>query len=207
MAACVLTYEDVVRELGLTEHPEGGAYRETWRGGQTESPRSRAVGTAMYYLLRGGGKGKLHRVTDSAEIWHWYGGGAVQLTLAPPGAGGNGKNKAGRRVFTLGCDLLAGQRPQCLIPAGWWQQARALAGEWSLCGCTVSPGFEFCGLELADTPLTPVGVPAEYAPPPSDGACSDSDSRASLAALSPRDAPVSPDGECAAAPERPAEVP
>ena len=42
----------------------------------------------------------------------------------------------------LGNELTAGERPQIVVPAGWWQSARSL-GDWTLVGCTVAPGFEF----------------------------------------------------------------
>jgi len=58
--------------------------------------------------------------------------------------------EAGRaETRTLGTDLLNGELPQHVIPTGWWQQARSL-GDWTLVGCTVSPGFEFSGFEMAD---------------------------------------------------------
>ena len=52
---------------------------------------------------------------------------------------------------TLGVDLDAAQRPQSVVPAGWWQRARTL-GEWSLVGCTVAPPFTFDVFELAPGP-------------------------------------------------------
>jgi predicted cupin superfamily sugar epimerase len=38
--------------------------------------------------------------------------------------------------------------PQLVVPTGWWQAARS-TGDWTLVGCTVSPGFRFEGFELA----------------------------------------------------------
>jgi uncharacterized protein len=49
---------------------------------------------------------------------------------------------------TLGPDLAAGEQPQAIVPAGGWQAAESL-GAWTLVGCTVAPGFEFEGFELA----------------------------------------------------------
>jgi len=48
----------------------------------------------------------------------------------------------------LGMDLAAGARPQIVVPAGAWQAAQSLGG-WTLVGCTVAPGFEFSGFEMA----------------------------------------------------------
>ena len=41
-----------------------------------------------------------------------------------------------------------GERPQVVVPAGAWQAA-ASTGAHTLVSCTVSPGFEFAGFELA----------------------------------------------------------
>jgi predicted cupin superfamily sugar epimerase len=55
---------------------------------------------------------------------------------------------------TLGPDVLAGQHPQVLVPAGHWQAAEPLGG-WVLVSCVVSPGFEFSGFELAPEGWSP----------------------------------------------------
>ncbi|MEM6358425.1 MAG: cupin domain-containing protein, partial [Pseudomonadota bacterium] len=40
-------------------------------------------------------------------------------------------------------------------PEGWWQTACSL-GAYTLVGCTVSPGFEFSGFEMAPPDWRPV---------------------------------------------------
>jgi hypothetical protein len=59
-----------------------------------------------------------------------------------------------RRDIRLGPDLAAGERPQAVVPAGAWQQAASL-GDWTLVGCTVAPGFQFAGFELAPPGFEP----------------------------------------------------
>ena len=54
----------------------------------------------------------------------------------------------GVTTHVLGADLLAGERPQIVVPAGWWQTASSL-GDWTLVGCTVAPGFDFTVFEMA----------------------------------------------------------
>ena len=50
----------------------------------------------------------------------------------------------------LGPDLDAGQKLQCVVPAGRWFGAYPEPGtEFTLAGCTVSPGFDFADFELA----------------------------------------------------------
>lgn len=131
-----LTAEAVARLLDLSPHPEGGFYRETFR-----DPRAvdgRAASTAIYYLLPAGRISAWHRV-DAAEIWHYHAGAPLELSLF----------EAGRRMaMRLGADLLGGERPQGIVPAGAWQSAKSL-GAWTLVGCTVAPGFEFARFEIA----------------------------------------------------------
>jgi predicted cupin superfamily sugar epimerase len=49
----------------------------------------------------------------------------------------------------LGHDFRSGERPQAVVPADSWQAAEPLGCEYSLCGCTVAPGFDFADFELA----------------------------------------------------------
>jgi predicted cupin superfamily sugar epimerase len=134
-----LSAQEVIDRLGLTPHPEGGWFAETFR--DASGSGGRAASTAIYYLLEAGRVSAWHRVTDAAEVWHHYAGAPVRLSLAPDLDGPVSEH-------VLGADLAAGQRPQAICPRGVWQSAASL-GAWSLCGCTVAPGFEFAAFELA----------------------------------------------------------
>jgi uncharacterized protein len=133
-----LEARDVARMLALQPHPEGGWYRETWRDERLVEG-GRAASSLIYYLLDVGDVSEWHRV-DAAEVWHWYAGAPLVLTVSP-----NGHDAAAHH---LGPDLNAGQRPQFVVPQGWWQTATSL-GRWTLMGCTVAPAFDFAGFELA----------------------------------------------------------
>ncbi len=127
----------IIETLGLAPHPEGGWYRETWRA--EAAPGARAAGTAIYYLLEADQFSHWHRV-DAAEIWLWHAGAPLALTLSPDG------HDAESHV--LGPEIAQGQRPQIVIAPRWWQTAASL-GRFTLVSCTVSPGFEFDGFEMA----------------------------------------------------------
>lgn len=142
----MLSADDIIEKLGLVPHPEGGHYRETWRASAPDGERP--SGTAIYYLLREGEVSHWHRV-DAVEIWHWHAGSALELSLSDDGAG--------VEHHKLGNDLEAGERPQLIVPAHCWQSACSLGG-WSLVGCTVSPGFEFGGFEMAPDGWQPSGA-------------------------------------------------
>ncbi len=132
-----MTPDEIIAALGMAPHPEGGHYVETWR--HAPDGGGRGAGTAIYYLLRAGERSHWHRV-DAAEIWHWYAGAPLALSLSADGMAIG--------TITLGNDLKAGARPQVIVPAGVWQSAVS-AGAWTLVGCTVSPAFEFSGFEMA----------------------------------------------------------
>jgi predicted cupin superfamily sugar epimerase len=127
----------IVHALGMQPHPEGGHYVETWR--DTPADGGRGSGTAIYYLLCHGEVSGWHKV-DATEIWHWYAGAPLILTLS--------KDGKTARPLILGSDIAAGQRPQIAVPPHDWQSARS-TGAWTLVGCTVSPAFDFDGFELA----------------------------------------------------------
>lgn len=130
--------QDIIAHLDLRPHPEGGWYRETWAAAANTGDRP--AGTAIYYLLEDGQRSHWHRV-DAAEVWHHYAGDPLILSIAATDQGP-------AEEHLLGPDLIAGQSPQLIVPPHYWQAARP-TGNWTLVGCTVSPGFRFDGFEMA----------------------------------------------------------
>lgn len=146
-----LSADDLIRELNLSPHPEGGHYRETYRArAVVATPHGpRAASTAILFLLRAGESSSWHRIR-SDELWHHHAGCALLIhELSPSGQ---------VRSTRLGADLPSGEIPQHRVPAGHWFAA-APAGPppevdpavapWSLVGCTVAPGFDFEDFQLA----------------------------------------------------------
>lgn len=130
------TAREVIDLLGMERHPEGGWFVQTFEDpAQTDG---RAHSTAIYYLLEAGEVSHWHRV-DAVEVWHYYAGAALELSLS---------DASTVEVHRLGIDLASGERPQVVVPQGAWQSAASL-GDWTLVGCTVAPGFRFSGFELA----------------------------------------------------------
>ena len=138
-----LTAQDVIRLLDLKPHPEGGHYRQTFCDARQVD--GRATSTAIYFLLVRGERSLWHRI-DAIEIWHYYAGSPLTLRIANDGCT--------QHVVRLGTDLASGDRPQAIVPAQAWQAAQPL-GDWTLVGCTVAPGFEFKGFELAQPEWSP----------------------------------------------------
>ncbi|MDC0711608.1 cupin domain-containing protein [Stigmatella sp. ncwal1] len=131
--------DELVKALGLQPHPEGGYYREMYRASaQVETPRgTRSAGTAIYYLLPRGTFAAWHRVA-SDEVWHFYEGAPLTLSLLGP---------RGLERVVLGREVARGERPQVVVPAGVLQAA-APEGDYTLAGCTVAPGFDFADWEM-----------------------------------------------------------
>jgi uncharacterized protein len=139
-----LRAEDVIRLLDLKPQPEGGHFRETFRDAR-QVDGARSASTAIFFLLARGEHSHWHRI-DAVEIRHWHAGAPLKLDIA--------REPGSVETITLGCDLAAGERPQAVVPAHAWQAA-ASRGDWTLCGCTVAPGFDFSGFELAPENWSP----------------------------------------------------
>lgn len=116
---------DVIAEiLGLQPLPaEGGRFRRAFADQQS---------SAIYYLLTRGDVSALHQLAGP-EGYHFYAGAAVRMLLLDSENGAIGEP-------VLGADLLAGERPQLLVPAGVWQGS-STTGAWSLIGTTMAPPY------------------------------------------------------------------
>jgi predicted cupin superfamily sugar epimerase len=139
-----------IARLGLAPHPEGGWFRETYRAAEVidrdalpaRFGGARSVSTAVYFLITRDAFSALHRIR-SDELWHFYAGDPVTVTLL---------DAAGRGSLTtvrLSRDPAHDALPQVVIPAGAWFGAEVAApGTFALVGCTVAPGFDFADFEL-----------------------------------------------------------
>ena len=133
-----MTANQIIEFLQLQPHPEGGWYKQTWKSEDTLS--GRASGTSIYFLLKAGEISHWHKI-DSVEIWHYYDGSPLILRIA---------NEENTEIATkiLGPKLAKSQSPQILVNKNLWQSAET-TGDYTLVGCTVSPGFEFSKFTLA----------------------------------------------------------
>lgn len=145
--------KDIIQQLDLAPHPEGGYYRRTYQSdtGQSDTGQSdtgieeRGYATAIYYLLEGTEFALWHRV-DADEIWFWHAGGTLTLQISEKGQATTAQ--------TLGYNVMAGESPQVLVPAHAWQRARSNS-DWTLVSCCVSPGFLFETYDLATPEFDP----------------------------------------------------
>lgn len=140
---------DIVDELDLEPHPEGGYYRETWRAERRLPeealdgyPAGRRAGTSILYLLETDDRSEWHRLRAD-EMWLFHQGDPLELIVQPG-------DESTRQTHVMGTE--AGQRRQVHVPAEAWHTATPLDGStgFSLVGCVAIPGFEFEDFELWD---------------------------------------------------------
>ncbi|KMT65912.1 cupin domain-containing protein [Catenovulum maritimum] len=138
---------DLVQQLNLVPHPEGGYFTETYRSELTIQAMGfdaeRACSTGIYFLLEQGDFSAFHRI-KSDEMWHFYSGQTLEIIEI---------DLAGTLSVTLlGQDITNGEQPQYVVKAGHWFASRPKPTSlYSLVGCTVAPGFDFADFEMADS--------------------------------------------------------
>ncbi|MBR4308454.1 MAG: cupin domain-containing protein [Oscillospiraceae bacterium] len=128
-----MTAQEVITALQLEPLTmEGGYFRRNYCSQQlTEA--GKPMGTAIYYLMTPDSFSRLHKL-PSDEVYHFYMGDPVELTvLFPDGSG---------KTVLLGNDLTKGMVPQFCVPAHAWQgSCLSEGGAWALLGTTMAPGF------------------------------------------------------------------
>ena len=139
---------EIIENLELTPHPEGGYFRETYRSSGVIDKESlgsnfkgkRNYSTCIYFLLTSNDFSAFHRIKQD-EIWHFYDGSPIHLHVISP-EGAYSQHRIGR-------DLENGEVPQFVVPGGSWFASEVQNEKaYSLVGCTVSPGFDFEDFEL-----------------------------------------------------------
>ena len=142
--------QELINNLELQAHPEGGYFKETYRSSALISKDNldsifegdRNLCTCIYFLLTSEAFSAFHRINQD-EIWHFYKGALVQLHLISPD--GNYK------VVTLGNNVINGEVPQFVVPGGYYFGAHLIQPDsYALFGCTVSPGFDFSDFQLPE---------------------------------------------------------
>lgn len=138
-----MTSKQLINDLRLLPHPEGGYYRETFRSDETLTNKSgdiRNICTAIYYLLEAKDKSHFHRI-KSDELWFFHTGYPLEIFYI-----------SDRKIksITLGNNIQAGEVPSFRIPVDTWFACRLKDEKgFALVSCIVAPGFDFRDFELA----------------------------------------------------------
>lgn len=139
---------EIINQLNLQPHPEGGYFRETYRssgnihenslGEEYAGPRN--YSTCIYFLLTSESFSAFHRIKQD-EIWHFYDGSPIRLHII---------SKEGVHTqHLIGRNLKHGEEPQLVVPGGCWFASEVVnENAYSLVGCTVAPGFSFEDFEM-----------------------------------------------------------
>ena len=131
--------QQLINELELQAHPEGGYYKETYRSSQTLEGQDRQLLTSIYFLLTAENVSRFHRI-KSDELWYFHAGSPLIVhTLS----------ERGHEQHHLGLDLSKGQQPFLWIPKDTIFGSSILDAEgYALVSCAVAPGFDFADFEL-----------------------------------------------------------
>ena len=133
---------ELIRDLRLEPHPEGGYYREIHRSTLGVHPgdgrHARSALTLIWFLLDQHGHSRWHRVL-SDEVWHHVEGAPLELFRVDAAFAGSERTLLG--------PLAEGAQPVQVVPAGHWQAART-TGPWTLVACAVGPGFDFADFAM-----------------------------------------------------------
>ena len=140
---------DLIKQLGLVEHIEGGYFRETYRAAETYTTarigKDRAALTSIYYLLTSDRPiDHFHR--NQSDIMHYFQLGSSITYLLIDHSGNFSQVK-------LGLNFAAGETAQLLVPGGYWKAAVLEKGEFGLIGEAVAPGFDYRDMEIATPEL------------------------------------------------------
>ncbi len=139
----ITTPQKIITKFNLSEHPEGGYFKETYRSnGIIENNNlpsyfegNRNYSTCIYFLLTSEKFSAFHKINQD-EIWHFYAGTALKLHMISP--------KGNYSHIIIGNNLLQNETPQFVVPAHHWFAAEVINKDsFSFTGCTVAPGFDF----------------------------------------------------------------
>ncbi|HBO12199.1 MAG TPA: cupin [Halieaceae bacterium] len=147
-AAAAPSVEELVHELGLEAHVEGGYFRRTYAA--EDQPRvatpagERYSLTSIFYLLtRESPTGHFHR--NRSDIVHYFqlGDPITYYLLHPDGR---------LETVVMGQDVAAGQRLQLTVPGGIWKASSLGEGPhgYGLISEAVSPGFDYADMTLGN---------------------------------------------------------
>lgn len=146
MEANAVDADDLVEQLGLEPHVEGGYFRRTFQADHRDriatAHGERFTMTSIYYLLTGESRvGHWHR--NRSDILHFFHlGSPITYYLIHP----DGRLD---RVI-LGPDPSQGHRLQLAVKGGTWKASHLEEGGYGLISEAVAPGFEYEDMRLGE---------------------------------------------------------
>jgi predicted cupin superfamily sugar epimerase len=133
-----LSKEQVISQLNLEHHFEGGYFRQTFKAEHREKVTTargvRTTLTAIYYMLtKDNNIDHFHtKHSDGIEFYHL--GAPITYHMISP----NGQYEK----VVVGPDILNGQQLQLAVPGGTYKAAELTSGAFGLVSEAVAPGWE-----------------------------------------------------------------
>ncbi|SIS55887.1 cupin domain-containing protein [Belliella pelovolcani] len=128
--------EELVAQLDLIPHPEGGFYKEFYRAnlGVSTDSGERSIMTSIYFLLTSENISKFHQI-KSDEMWFYHEGSPLTVHVID--------SKGQYEKIKVG-PVGEKNKPQQLVPAGViFGSTVDENNSYSLVSCVVAPGFDF----------------------------------------------------------------
>lgn len=128
-----MTKAEIIESLGLTKHPEGGYFRQTYVS--RDNTEGRPLYSSILFLLSPGDVSHLH-VLQEDELWYYQEGKATSIYEVTP---------EGKLIVTkLGPNTKHGEVLQYLVRKGNIFGSRMdLKTGYSVVGCLVAPAFTY----------------------------------------------------------------
>ncbi len=131
--------QEIVSELNLLPHPEGGFYKETYRSIEKLENIDRHLVTSIYFLLTSDNVSRFHRI-KSDEHWFFHAGSPLIVHTL---------DAIGHHQTLIGTDLSKGEKPHFVVPKNTiFGSSVSDSTGYSLVSCIVAPGFDFADFEL-----------------------------------------------------------
>lgn len=131
--------KEVIKELGLSHHPEGGYYKRMFSSDK-QTIEGKGQISSIYYLLEGEDFSAFHRLS-SVELWFFHIGEPINIYIL--------NNQGKLETHTLSSDL--NDNFQLVVePNTWFAAGIPSKKGFALVSCAVSPMFSFNDFELAN---------------------------------------------------------
>lgn len=133
-----LSKEQVISQLKLSHHFEGGYFRQTFKANHRDkvtTPRGdRTTMTAIFYMLTDDNNIDHFHTKHSDGIEFYHMGAPITYHMIYP----DGRYEK----VVVGPDIQNGQQLQLAVPGGTYKAAELLAGTYGLVSEAVAPGWE-----------------------------------------------------------------
>jgi predicted cupin superfamily sugar epimerase len=134
--------QQLISQLNLQPHPEGGYFAETYRAEESIDTQNgqRNLMTAIYFLLTSDDISRFH-VIQSDELWFHHEGSDLSVHVL---------DETGHQILRVGKNH-PDARAQQLVPAGKiFGSTVNEPHSYALVSCVVAPGFDFRDFKLMD---------------------------------------------------------